>query len=564
MQRLKSILKRIDGRGYKAYKDIEGVYRFHRFDLSVDHVQGDPFAAPSRLRVIVPHSNTWLTGEHLSSKSREIAVRDYITRVFAGAIHRRGTKHRGSGKSGSIAIDRPGQEVLDRSSCLITQQGLEIRFTMGLPAAGRRILAKEAMAMFFEDLPAIMDEVLSSVHARRALEHCEINEDADFLRGKLREIGLVAFVAEGAILPRESGIDQRPMSKGAIPFGPIPDSLRVEIALPNRGRIVGMGIPEGVTLIVGGGYHGKSTLLNALSLGIYNHVKGDGREFVVMDQDAVTIRSEDGRRVEKVDISIFISNLPMKKDTSRFSTDDASGSTSQAANIMEAIEAGARVLLIDEDTSANNFLVRDFRMQKLVTKDKEPITPFIDRVRQLYETLGISTVIVLGGSGDYLDVADTVIQMDEYHPVDVTKKAKEICKQYPSKRKIEVTTDIYRPKGRIPLPESFDPSKGRRAEKVKSVATRAIIFGHHEIDISFLEQYCHPSQTRLAADLLLHASKFYVDGKTSLISAFKEAYRDLKKKGFDSLTRGRFGDRAWVRIIDVVAAANRLRTLKIK
>ena len=564
MERLRQILNRIDGRGYKAYKDIKGFYKFRGFEVAVEHVQGDPFAEPSRVRLMVPYKNTWVTSQMTTNGSRRIALKDFITRVFADGIGQKTGRSRGSGKSGLIIIDRPGQEVLNRSSVLLLAQGVEIRIKMGLPAAGRRVLGREAMNMFFKDLPDLVGFTFDQNRSEAALKHCMVSEDADFLRSQLAKLGLVAFVAEGAILPRRSGVDQRPMARDAIPFGPVPDTLKIGLNLPNHGRIQGMGIPAGVTLIVGGGYHGKSTLLDAIAMGIYNHVPGDGREFVVTDPMAMSIRSEDGRRVEKCDISPFINDLPMGKDTKRFSTEDASGSTSQAANIMEAVEAGTTLLLMDEDTSANNFLVRDFRMQQLVTKDKEPITPFIDRVRQLYTELGVSTILVLGGSGDYLDVADLVIQMDTFRPLDVTQQAKEICNRYPAVRKSEARGKLLPPAQRVPIPQSFDPSKGRRAEKTKSIATRAILFGTNEIDISSITQFCDPSQTRMAADMLLWASKHHMDGHRSMKEAFELAYQDFNNQGFDGITNGRYGNRAFVRAIDVIAAANRLRTLRVK
>ena len=564
MERLRQDLQRIDGRGYKAYKDIKGFYRFRDFELIIEHVQGDPFAEPSRIRVMRPYRLSWVTDEMFSIPSRRIALKDFVTRIFDLAIRKHGFRSRGTGKSGLFDIETAGQEVLDRSSVMISDKGVEVRFKMGLPAAGRRILGREAITMFFNNLPEIMADTFEKDHSKAALQHCKVSEDADILRSKLHETGLIAFVAEGAILPRLSGVDQRPLVQGVVPFGPIPDSLSVEVDLPNSGRIRGMGIPKGVTLIVGGGYHGKSTLLNAISMGIYNHVPGDGRELVVTDPTAVMIRAEDGRRIEKCDISPFIANLPYGKDTVHFSTEDASGSTSQAANIMEAVEAGTGLLLMDEDTSANNFLVRDFRMQNLVAKENEPITPFIDRVQQLYNELGISTILVLGGSGDYLDVADLVLQMEAFRPMNVTMRARQICRDFPTHRVTEAKGEFRRPEPRVPIPRSFDPSKGRRDERVRSFAMRAILFGRNEIDISLIQQFCSSSQARMAADMLLYASKFHIDGRRSLKEAVDLAYRDFQAKGFDGLTQGRFGNRARVRPIEVMAAANRLRTLKIK
>jgi len=565
MERLKSTLQRIDRRGYKAYKGIKGSYRFPDFTLRIDHVQGDPFAEPSRLAVEVPRSATWLASLPMESPVARTAVRDFIGRAFARAIRGVARHKRGSGKSGKMAIDTPGQEMLERSSCLLREGKVELRFSAGLPAAGRSVLAREALEMLCEEIPRIVEGALLSDegHSDQARHFIRTAKDAHFLRGMLPELGLVAFVAEGAILPRQSGVDDRPLQSEAVPFGPVPESLLVEVDLPHAGPVVGMGVPRGVTLIVGGGYHGKSTLLTALADGVYNHVPGDGRELVVTGPDAVTIRAEDGRRIEKVDISPFISSLPFGKSTTAFSTDDASGSTSQAANIVEALEAGATTLIVDEDTSANNFMIRDHRMQLLVAKEQEPIVPFIDRVRELYEKSGVSTVLVVGGSGDYFDVADTVIQMHEYRPLDVTEEAQSICREHPARRCREDRDELAPAPPRVPLPESFDPSKGRRDEKVRSMATRAILFGREEIDISLVHQIVDPSQTRFIADAMLHINRYLVDGRLSLAELLDRLFADFARGGFDSLTRGPFGNRAAARRMEVAAAINRLRTLKV-
>ncbi len=567
MERLRNTLRRIDGRGYKAYKDIRGEYDAGSWVLSVDHVQGDPFADPSRVSVRVPLAETWLEAGMHSDKPGRVGLCDYVTRAFSKAIRSNTRQRRGTGKSGLVAIDRPGQEMLERSSCLVGGGEVEVRFRMGLPAAGRRVLAREAQAMFFDELPKVLAASLLEPrgHAATAWKHVECARDAGVLRSSLGELGLVAFVAENSILPRRSGIDQRPMTEGAEPFTPIPETLKVAVDLPHAGRVVGLGVPCGVTLIVGGGYHGKSTLLAALAAGVYDHVPGDGRELVVTDPGAIAIRSEDGRRVEKVDISPFVSNLPYGKPTAAFSTEDASGSTSQAANIVEAMEAGANTLIIDEDTSANNFMIRDHRMQLLVVREQEPIIPFIDRVQEIYRERGISTVLVLGGSGDYFDVADQVIQMHEYRPRDVTAEAAGIVAKHPSQRSRDVPTALADPAPRVPRRSSFDPSRGRRAEKVKSLSTRAIVFGEEEIDISLVEQLVDPSQTRFVADLMLHIHRTYIDGARSLAQSVALAFADFERAGFDGIGRGgKNGDRATARAHEVCAAINRLRTLRMK
>jgi len=564
-EQLRQTLRRIDRKGYRAYRDIEGAYRFPDYLLLVDHVQGDPFASPSRVRVRVPLDSAGFPSSTYSNRSREIALRDYLTREFSKStkIFSRGA--RGSGKSGLISIDRPGQEILERTSVIITRDHVEARFVMGLPAFGRSVAGREAEAMFFEELPKIVRQSLmfKNLESRKVYEHVETAEDADFIREKLPALGLVCFVADGSVLPRLSGIDQRPMTGGnIIPFRS-PESLMTEMDLPNRGRISGMGIPEGITLIVGGGYHGKSTLLNAVGLGIYNHIPGDGRELVVTRADTVRIRAEDGRRIERVDISPFISNLPFGQDTVAFSTDDASGSTSQAANIIESVEAGAGAILLDEDTCATNFMIRDHRMQELVAKDKEPITPFIDKVRKLYEDHGVSTILVIGGSGDYFDVADRVICMEEYMPRDVTAEAMKIARKYRAERRPEGGDRFGEITERIPLRQSFDPSRGKREVKIAPAGVHSINFGTHNIDLRAVEQLVDISQTRALGDAIYYATK-YMDGTKSLGQILDLVMEDIRAKGLDVLGRVPAGDYAAFRKFELAAAINRLRTLKAR
>lgn len=564
-EELRKMLRRIEGRGYKAYKDITDSYDFEEYQLIVDHVQGDPFASASRIRVRVPQRVAAFPRYTYSNKSREIAFRDFLTRRFSEATRKFCRGNRGTGKSGIIAIDEPGQEILERTSAFVTEEYVEARFVMGLPAFGRSIAGRQAEAMFFQELPQI---VRNSLFYERVVEeelgqHIETVEDADFLRNQLDQLGLVAFVADGAMLPRASGIDPRPLTVGQLVPFQSPESLRLQVDLPNRGTVSGMGIPRGVTLIVGGGYHGKSTLLKALELGVYNHMPGDGRECVVTNPDTVKIRAEDGRRIEKVDISPFIANLPFGRDTQAFSTEDASGSTSQAANILEALEMGAQVLLIDEDTSATNFMIRDHRMQELVSKDSEPITPFIDKVRQLYQDLGVSTILVIGGSGDYFDVVDRVICMVEYAPHDFTEQARSIANKYRAERSPEGGKHFGQIPSRIPMGHSFDPSKGKREVKISSKGLQSITFGIHQIDLGAVEQLVDVSQTRAIGDAIYHATKF-MDGKKTLQEIVAAVLRDVGKKGLDVLSPWPVGDYAVFRRMELAAAINRLRTLVVR
>ena len=561
---LKTVLRRIDGRGYKAYMDIKGEYGFGHYSLIVDHVQGDPFAAPSSVRVRVSRSAAGFPEDTYRNRSREVSLRDFLTRRFDEAIVKHCRGRRATGKSGTIFIDRPGQEILERTSVLVDHGTIEARFRIGLPGFGRRVAGRIAESMFFVELPGIVEDALifTRLPKETLYTHIETAEDADHLRGMLESLNLVAFVADGAILPRASGIDKRPLSRNnAVPFQS-PESLRVEVFVPNRGRLTGMGIPRGVTLIVGGGYHGKSTLLKAIELGVFNHIPFDGREYVVSNPFTVKIRAEDGRRIEKVDISPFISNLPFGKGTTAFSTDDASGSTSQAANIIEALEAGAQVLVMDEDTSATNFMIRDHRMQELVEKEREPITPFIDKIRLLLSEREVSTILALGGSGDYFDVADLVICMIEYRPHDFTENARRISEKYKAQRRPEGGNFFGAIIGRVPIAGSFDPSRGKREVKISSKGLTSIDFGVHRIDLGAVEQLVDISQTRAIGDAIQYATR-YMDGEKTVSEIISHVMEDILSRGLDVLGSRPAGDYAEFRGLELTAAINRLRTLSI-
>jgi len=558
---LHKILQRIDGHSYKAYNDIKGSYNFEFFVLHIEHVQRDPFAGPSLLRVIVDESAQF-PPELIKTKDQRIVVSDFIARVFNSSIRKHGKIRGGSGKSGVIQIDSGGQEVLERSCVNIRPGKLEIRFSIGLPARGRRVMGLEASRLLGEVLPRIVKDscFYKNLDSEYLMEEVELYEDANFLRQKIKDLGLVSFIRDDSVLPRESGVSDKPL-KNAVQFK-TPESLSVTIDTPNNGPITGMGIPVGVTLIVGGGYHGKSTLLQAVERGVYNHISRDGREWVVTDPTAVKIRAEDGRRIENVDISSFIHNPPMDKNTVEFKTDNASGSTSQAANIVESLEAGTELLLFDEDTSATNFMIRDERMQRLVSKDKEPITPFIDRVQEIYTEYNTSTVIVMGGSGDYFEVADTVVMMDNYKPEDATEDAMKVKDELPINRKREVNSK-FKFRNRFPEAESVKPYKGRKL-KLDVRGIHNILLGVESIDLSQVEQLMDTSQTRAIAYAINHAQN-YMDGKHSMNDVIGIIEQDIAENGLDILApsgRRYPHNLAQPRIFEFIAALNRLRSFK--
>ncbi len=563
---LRRILNRIDGRGYKAYKDIRGRWAFPDFALIIDHVQGDPFAAPSRLRAVVPSGVTGLPRRVSAPEPRAVGVACLLARRFRREADRLG-KSRGSGKSGRIGIAAPGQEVLEQTAVRVEEDGaVEVRFTAGLPARGRKVMGRQAEELLCETVPEVVaTSVFASAYDEEELvRHALVNEDAEALRASLEPLGLVAFVADGSVLPRRTGVDDRPLEgPQVVPFES-PDPLRVEVELPNAGVVTGMGIPRGITLVVGGGYHGKSTLLRGVEQGVYNHRPGDGREQVVSDPAAVKIRAEDGRAVTGVDISPFIGDLPGGVSTRDFSTENASGSTSQAAGTMEAVEAGARVLLVDEDTAATNFMIRDRRMQALVPREREPITPFIDRIRELHREHGVSSILVLGGSGDYLDVADTVLAMTDYTPSDVTETAQTVARDFPTGRVAETPGPVGSPPRRIPAARSVDPSKGKRSVNVKVRDEDGILFGAEEIDLQAVDQIVSRPQLRAVSEALVLARRRFMDGKASIPEILDRVMEALDREGLDVLSDRKPGDLARFRRHELAAALNRLRALEIR
>lgn len=545
---LKKQLKQIDHKGYKAYKVLEGEYDFGTYHLCIDHVQGDPFATPSRVRICWNNRGN-IPARYFENRHCKTAVEDYLLRRLHKNLRSSGGKERrGSGKSGMITACRTGQEILERTAMRIDSKVIEARIEVGFPAYGRSIAAGELEKILFDQLPALAQR---SFQMNRQMQQdleavTALAEDQQFIRQELVRLDLAAFVADGAVLPRESGISQRPM-KNAVAFYS-PESLAVTLELPHHGALRGMGIRKGITVIAGGGFHGKSTLLKALERGVYNHIAGDGREYVITDETAFKLRAEEGRCIHSVDISMFINNLPTKSDTTRFSTENASGSTSQAANTVEALAIGSRVLLIDEDTSATNFMIRDGRMAQLVSDEKEPITPFVRKVRSLYEDMGISTILVAGSSGDYLAVADTVLQMDCYEAKDVTAKAKSIAGTV-IEDKTQWKTWITR------------PVKKQRVDKVRTRGWDTVSIDKTDIDLRYLEQITDESQTAALAYLMQYILDRMADGKKDAAVLAREAAEKLKRDGILSVVPKNYnaGPAAEVRAQEILACLSRYR-----
>ena len=585
---LRNRLRNIDHKGYPAYKDLKGQYQFGDYVLSIDHVQGDPFASPSRLSVRVEKSKAGFPAAYYDTPAKRITLQDHLTRLFGRWAAGGSFQAKGSGKSGLLSVSRCGQQVLERTALRVKDGNIILRFEAGFPANGRTINARELEKMLFEILPECVRKSLYYVKIdqeklRKAICLCE---DQQYIREHLRERKLCAFIADGSILPRESGVSEKPM-KNAVAFRS-PESLQITMKLPNRGEVTGMGIPMGITLFVGGGYHGKSTILQALQNGVYDHIAGDGRELVITDASAFKLRAEDGRSVTGVDISPFIKNLPNRKDTTHFSTEDASCSTSQAANLMDALESGSSLILIDEDTSATNFMVQDGLMAQVITPGEEPITPFISRVRGMYEDLGVSSIIVAGSSGSFFHVADTIIQMKEYVPIDITRKAKEAAELYEGGHRekygqyaVDDSLDTDRA-GAAGMTGSYGmevfpafnrkrcpgPDMALRKDdriKMKAMGTSELSISKENVELRYLEQLKDQEQSMALAYILKYVQLKMLDGRKDLCQIGDLLEEQLDGSGLESLfERGDVSAQlARPRKQEILACINRYRKLKI-
>lgn len=560
---LRELLNRIDHKGYPAYKDTKGSWQFEGYILSIDHVQGDPYAAPSKVSVQVPGKLAAFPTELYDQKHKRIALQDYLIRQFAKQVQAFTFKAKGSGKSGLLSVSHCGQEILERTACELDKNGsVSVRMEIGFPANGRTINARELCKILFEFLPGCVKKSLyyRSLDAKAVQKNRELSEDQAFIRQELSRLKLAAFVANDSILPRESGVSDRPM-KNAVRFHS-PKSMEVTLTLPYYGKLTGMGIAQGITLVVGGGYHGKSTLLKALELGIYNHISGDGREYVITDESAMKIRAEDGRSIKQVDISMFINNLPNQKDTVHFCTEDASGSTSQAANVIEAMETGSKLLLIDEDTSATNFMIRDELMQRVVHRSSEPITPFIDRVEELFDNYGISTILVAGSSGSYFHKADCIIQMDHYLPKDITDFAKQEAASFPLAE--EPASVSEKPNYIRPVKKDLPFCKNDRI-KIKTQGKDSILINRETIDLRYVEQLTDSEQLNTLGQLMKYAQLHFFDGTHTLGDAAEYLWQILNQKGIPGICGGSYipGGFALPRKQEIYACLNRYRGLKL-
>ena len=558
---LKQEILSLDGKGYKAYKFFQGKsFDYDPFTVHFEHVQGDSFAQPTRLSISVALDEAGFPLSLFNNPTRALALEDYLLRRVSHLITVSKIRVKGSGKSGKVQVQVPGQKILKRSGMLVKGSRLQLIMFVGLPAQGRTVLGKECLKLFSEVLPPIWHKSLiaSSINEEKLNRAVETLEDYQFLQSELKKNNWVAFVANGSNLPRSSGAKDTPLL-GERTIFEAPKGLKKTVELPHTGKIEGMAIPRGITLIVGGGFHGKSTLLRAIQDAVYPHLAGDGRERIATLPNAAKIRAEDGRAVSEVNLSAFMDSLPGIHSTEKFSTQSASGSTSQAVNILEALEVGSKLLLMDEDTCATNFMIRDERMQMLVAKAKEPITPFLDRIQEINEIHGVSVILVMGGSGDYFDPADNVITMENFKPRVVTEEAKRLVKNNPGQRKKETT---------FPFPPICERrwdisrlkfSKGKREARIRTTGLDTLTLGEMEIDVRYIEQFAEEGQLSLCGWILKQLQFTLNESDISFAEGLQKIFLEIKKNEFNGLLPYNDGLQTIPRLQDVMGVINRIR-----
>lgn len=555
----------------EPYKDSDPTYYLDNISLDISFTNKFSQAKPTL---------TWkIPMEKLGLKDSSFVSADYCLRAFAPYIDKLNmelhNKKRPDEENGKYYLYHPGGEILVRNAAWFAlcpqkdyrngtkntiwkfdesvcgEQKLCLCIRMQLQFPKRNI--RKATQMLCGDLPDAVDQFVHEFDPAGLADAVRLFEQQSAIRAWLRQSDYCAFIANGSILPRANGTDQ-PM-KTAIPFHSTPAD-EIEIC-----GVRGMGIRRGITVITGGGYSGKSTLLDAISAGIYNHVLGDGRELCITDDSAVTISAEDGRSVKHVNISPFIQWL-LGKDTADFSTSHASGSTSQAANIMEAVDGGARLLLIDEDRSATNFMIRDRMMKQLI--EKEPIIPFTDRVVELYHTRKVSTILVIGGSGEYLFPADRIYMMEEYQIHDVTEKAKAIYLSQGAAPEPLMPADWSQ--GRVLSSQGFTSyPEDSSSERLAVSDMGFILIGDERIDVRGLHDIISPRQLDALGFMLRYLEVRNADETIDIVKRVDELYQRIEAEGLDFLyssyftTCERFLDLP--RRQELLALINRMRNI---
>ena len=578
MNTLKAQIDSLKDQPYQAIQKINGVFQFPQYDFYFIRIQGSPGANPASIAAInCSIAASEIPQSFFQSSCNRLALADFLIRRFNLAIAQFAKQNRGREGSGSFYTIELSQKMLERDSVLFSEKDIELRFIFSLPGkkSGRgQFDAEQAWIMFEQELQNIVEYSLFYKNydkaARQLLEkYSEIQNTRQQIKNFLAEKGCCVFINNGACLPRQSGVDDKPSSKDKTTRFQSPLSLQVNIPLADNKSIQGMVIREGVTCITGGGYHGKSTLLQAIQAGVYAHIPGDGREYIVTRDDAFFVSAEAGRSIKNVDISPFIGLLPNGISTQSFTTDNASGSTSQAANIVEAVQSGSGLLLFDEDSSACNFLIRDDLIKKVLGATADPIKPLYSSLRSFWQQKGISMIFVVGGLGAFLQKADLCLLMENYQCKDITVKVR---KKLGKIIEDEDTALSFFADRKLSA-DNFDPVyinqrlQKKIVERIKPLrnAPRQLEYGMDLINLEALPQIAESAQVLSVGYCLLkiRAAMQTHESPEEISYCLDWLYQKLEKQGLSFLQPDYPGMLSMPRKYEVTAAINRIRSLKI-
>ena len=507
------------------------------------------------ITVRIPISNLTIINSHMNDDEKTV-VADYALRKFNILIDEFNDENfnrkRTHKESGMIYSYHPGNEVLMRNAAYITEMDqvyfLNILVLIQLPLHNH----KKGMNIMCKVLPGIVKNFINQFNLGDLHESMDLFLLQQKIRNWLETSPYSGFIANNSILPRDvNGI----ASKIDALFFESPKAYEIEIFGHK-----GMGIPKGIVVITGGGYSGKSTLLDAIAAGIYNHVAGDGRELCITNTQSIKITAEDGRCINNVDISPFIKWIP-NKNPEDFSTTHASGSISQAANIMEAINMGVSLFLIDEDKTAANFMFKDPYMKEILAND--PIVPFFDRIRQLYRDMNISCILVIGSNSEYLYKADHVLLMDEYTIYDINDKIK---KSFNENHDLLIP-EIKWNKHKVLISNSLtNYPKESICERMDISEFGFVIFGEETVDIRVFD---HLSEAQIHAIVFImrEISKINHETDIDLHVCIDKLLDDINIKGIDNIFSTFFAIDRWLEIprkIDVLSVIYRMKNIKLK
>ena len=560
-----NLLAEIDGKPFAEYERLLGDFDFARYVIKCSKIEITRDAENPVFNIRVPQSIAELPGHLYDSPVRRTALEDYLVRNLCAVTERIARFNESGWARRNILIAEPGQKILPRTAVIVTKEYIDARIRIALPykvyATGERLVdAEMARKVFFEDLPEVVSSSIfcCNLDLDEAEEFVNGMEDADRVRQTLSTLGLVSFVGEGSLLAREPNSDL-PDYERIAPFE-VSESAQTEIEVPNSGKIIGLGIPVGLTVVLGDAANGRKDFMSAIAAGVFNHIPGDGREAVVTVSDAVQIEVDRGRSVQEVNITPFLSEAEDGNPAS-YSTRSADSFISQAAGTIEALEVGARVLIFDENTSASAFLTTDARVAALL--GSTPRASLAQRARQIVDELGIS--LVIGGENlvaEYIPLADTVLKVEDFQVTNITEEAKALNLALPPEA-AAVNLGPMLGRSRWIMPSSIDAAVGNKDVVIEAVDLKAIQFGRSVIELDSVPQIADESQTLTLGLLLYYAKLRYMQEGYPLREMLDMIDRDLSSEGLGTISRDLRGDLARPRRYELAAALNRLPTFRV-